>query len=86
MPFEELWCWRPVTTFGRPNPLTMKIVIGTAILELLPDPPAHLEPHLRRDGDVAAVKERVDVAAEEQTVPRVVGAISGTSLYVSPVR
>ena len=49
---------------GRSN-RPLRTVVVVAVLELLADTSAGLEPEVGRDGDVALVEERVQVAPKE---------------------
>lgn len=53
----------------------MQGIVVPTVLELLANPPAHLEPTFRRHGHVAPVEECMQVAPEEQPVPRLVRAV-----------
>jgi hypothetical protein len=53
----------PQIVWGR-NPAALKLVILPSVLELLLDAAAHLELEFRRDGDIARVKQAVNVASQ----------------------
>ena len=76
LPLEELRGDSPVLALSGTNCAAMELVVRATVLGLLPDPSAHLEAHLGSHRDVTAVEACVDVAAEEQAVPRVVRAVS----------
>lgn len=46
----------------------MQLIIVPAVIELLLDPAAYLEPQIGRNGDVSGIEEAVDAAAEQETV------------------
>jgi hypothetical protein len=60
-------------------------VVVVSVLELLLDPAADLEPHLRRHRDIAAIEEAVNVAPEQKSVRDVMRAALGIGVNVRRV-
>lgn len=77
VPRQRLPVRLPQYIIRRLNGPTVQRVVVPAVLELLLDPPADLEPQLRRHGDVAAIEEAVDVAPEQQAIRDLVHATFG---------
>src|SRR5438094_6693009 len=64
------WTWQPDLPAAEG-------IIGAPVLELLADPSADLQPVLRRNSDVTAIEERVQVGAKQQAVRDLVRAAVG---------
>lgn len=71
--------------FRHADRLAVERVILPAVVEILFDAAADLESKFRRDRHVAAVEQRVQVAADEDAVVGLVGSLFGEGFYVGGV-
>ena len=62
---------------GRPDTTAFKLVVVFAVVEVFFEAAADADLAVRRDGDVAAVEERVNVGAQEQAVVDAVRSVAG---------
>jgi len=56
----------------RANPSTVKRVVIPAVLELFLDATADLKMETRRHGHITGIEQAVDVASQQESVPRLV--------------
>lgn len=82
MPPQQLPVRLPRYIIRRLNRPAVQRVVVPAVLELLLDPPADLEPELRSDGDITAIKEALCRSSEQESIRHVVRATFGVGANV----
>src|SRR6516165_4620359 len=82
MPCERCGVRAPVGRNRRCDGLSVKLIILSTVFEFFFDPTADIEPQIRRDGDVAAIKQCMYIAAQEQPVCAVMRATLSKGLDV----
>ena len=77
MPVEQHRVGMRLAGIGQPDLAAAEGIVIAPVLELLADASADLQPVLRRNGDVTAIEERVQVGAKQQAVRDLVRAAVG---------
>nr|WP_241772230.1 hypothetical protein [Rhodobacter capsulatus] len=62
---------------GHLDALSVKGIVVNAVVELFLDPAADLEAKFRCDGDVACIKQTVDISPQEEAIASLVHAAVG---------